>query len=50
MPDIDQIMRWEDGQMDEDEELEFFQGLVKSGAIYQLQGMYGRRAHALGLI
>ena len=50
MPDIDQIIRWENGNMDEDEELTFFEGLVRSGVVYQLQGMYGRRAHALGLI
>ena len=44
------IMAWEDGQMDPDEELAFFEELVKSGLVYQLQGMYGRRAHDLGLI
>lgn len=49
-PDIDQLMRWEDGAMDEAEELDFFKALVASGLVYQLQGMYGRRAHALGLI
>jgi hypothetical protein len=44
------IMAWEDGAMSHDEELEFFQSIVKTGLVYQLQGMYGRRAHALGLI
>ena len=47
---VDKIMAWEDGQMDAEEELEFFQELVKTGLVYQLQGCYGRRAHALGLI
>jgi hypothetical protein len=44
MPNIDQIMRYEDGQMDDDETIEFFQALVDSGAAWSLQGSYGRMA------
>jgi hypothetical protein len=44
---VDDIIKWEDGQMDSDEEAEFFQKLVNSGLAWQLQGMYGRRARQL---
>lgn len=47
MPDIDKIMRYEDGQMDEEEMIEFFQELIDSGLAWQLQGSYGRTAAAL---
>lgn len=47
---LDRILAWEGGEMDSEEELAFFKELVSSGMIHQLQGMYGRRAHALGLI
>ena len=41
------IMAWENGEMTEDEEIEFFQHLVNTGLAWQLQGMYGRRARQL---
>lgn len=44
MPDIDDIMKWEDGSMSPEEEGTFFQGLIDSGLAWKLQGMYGRRA------
>ena len=44
---IDDIMRYEDGQMDEQETIEMFQKLVNSGLAFQLQGSYGRTAVAL---
>jgi len=47
MPDVDQIIRWENGDMEEDEEIKFFQGLVDTGLAWTLQGMYGRRAAQL---
>ena len=50
MPNVDKIMRWEDGDMDDVEEREFFEELVSSGDIFHLQGMYGRRARDLGLL
>lgn len=47
MPDIDDILAWENGEMDREREREFFQGLVTTGAAWKLQGMYGRRAAQL---
>jgi hypothetical protein len=44
---VSKIMAWEDGEMDRDQEIEFFQELVDSGLAWQLQGMYGRRAQQL---
>jgi hypothetical protein len=46
-PSVDDIMRYEDGEMEEDETVVFFQGLVDSGLAWQLQGHYGRTAAAL---
>lgn len=47
MPNIDDILAWENGDMDEEQEVAFFQKLVTSGAAWTLQGMYGRRAKQL---
>jgi hypothetical protein len=47
MPDIDDILAWENGEMDEEQEERFFQSLVDSGLAWSLQGMYGRRAMEL---
>ena len=47
MPDVDKIMKYEEGLMDEDETVEFFQELIDSGMIYHLQGSYGRMAQHL---
>ena len=47
MPDVDKIMKYENGEMDEDETVEFFQDLIDSGMIYHLQGSYGRMAQHL---
>ena len=47
MPNVNDIMDWEDGQMDPEREAEFFQGLIDSGMAWSLQGMYGRRAEQL---
>ena len=44
---IDQINAYENGEMDETEVIEFFTDLIKSGAIYHLQGSYQRTAHDL---
>jgi hypothetical protein len=43
----DDIMRYEDGSMDETEAVAFFSRLIKSGMIPHLQGSYGRGAEAL---
>jgi rubrerythrin len=44
---VNQIMKYEDGGMDQDEIVEFFQGLIDSGTIHHLQGSYGRVAEQL---
>ena len=46
-PDVNDIMKYEDGQMDEEEMVTFFQKLVDSGLAWKLQGHYGRTAAAL---
>jgi hypothetical protein len=44
---IDNIMRFEGGEMTEEEMVEFFQAGIDSGAVWNLQGYYGRTALAL---
>lgn len=44
---VDKIMRYEGGEMDQDEMVEFFQELIDSGLCWQLQGHYGRTAASL---
>ena len=38
------IIKYEDGEMDIGETVEFFQHLVDSGVAWELQGHYGRTA------
>lgn len=47
MPDVNKIIDFEQGLLDQDESLELFSGLVKSGLVWQLQGSYGRTAQNL---
>lgn len=47
MDQIDKIIEWENGELDEDGTIELFQSLVNSGLAWQLQGCYGRQAMAL---
>lgn len=47
MPDINDIIAWEQGDMNEHDEIVFFQKLVDTGLAWTLQGMYGRRAKQL---
>jgi len=47
MPDVGKIIAYENGEMDDDEIIEFFQDLVDSGVVWQLQGSYGRMAARL---
>lgn len=47
---VDGIMRWEEGEMGPAEELDFFRHLRDTGLLFRLQGVYGHRAHALGMI
>jgi hypothetical protein len=44
---VDKIIRYETGQMDEAETIQFFQELINSGMAWSLQGHYGRVASAL---
>ena len=44
---LDQMMAWENGELDEDETVTLFQCLINSGLAWQLQGCYGRQAARL---
>ena len=44
---VNGIVRYEDGQMDIGETVEFFQHLVNTGMAWTLQGHYGRTAASL---
>jgi len=44
---LNQIVRYEGGEMEEDEVVEFFQGLIDSGLAWRLQGDYGRMAASM---
>lgn len=48
--DLDAMIAWEQGELDEEETTALFQRLVESGLIWQLQGCYGREAERQGLI
>jgi len=45
LPDVDAIIRYEQGEMGEEETVEFFQSLIDSGMAWKLQGHYGRTAN-----
>ena len=47
MPNITDIIDFESGEMDEEAVPEFFQGMINSGIVWQLQGAYGRTAMSL---
>ena len=47
MPNINDITDFENGEMDEEQVAEFFQGMINSGVVWQLQGFYGRTAVTL---
>lgn len=47
MPDVDKIIAFEQGELDSNEVLDLFAGLIASGLVWQLQGTYGRTAHDL---
>lgn len=44
---VDDINRYESGEMSEQETIDFFQKLVNSGLAWRLQGNYGRVARSL---
>jgi len=47
MDQVDKIIAYEQGDLDEDATIELFQELVNSGLAWQLQGSYGRTAQSL---
>jgi hypothetical protein len=47
MPDLVEMIAWENGELNQDQEAELFQQLVDTGMAWRLQGMYGRHASAL---
>ena len=44
---LDQILAFEQGEMEMDETVEFFQQLIDTGFAWELQGHYGRTARDL---
>jgi hypothetical protein len=44
---VDKIIAYEDGNLDEQDTIAFFQELINSGLVWQLQGRYGRTAASL---
>lgn len=47
MNQIDKIIAYEQGDLDDEGTIELFQELVNSGLAWELQGHYGRTAKAL---
>ena len=47
MDQIDKIIAYENGELDDEKTIELFQELVDSGLAWKLQGHYGRTAMAL---
>jgi hypothetical protein len=47
MTNIDQILAYENGELDPDGVLELFAELIKSGMAWTLQGHYGRTAQSM---
>ena len=47
MPNIDQLIAFENGDLDEDQVVEFIQDGIDKGWVWKLQGCYGRLAVAL---
>lgn len=44
---VDKIIAYEAGELEQEEVVELFQGLVNTGLAWSLQGHYGRTAEAL---
>ncbi len=44
---VDALMRYEDGEMTQEETVELFQAMINTGMVWQLQGTYQRTANDL---
>ena len=47
MPDVGKLMDWEERNLSDEETVQLFSDLIKSGAAWTLQGCYGRAAARL---
>lgn len=47
MDQLDKMIAWENGDLDDDDVVELFQELIDNGMAWKLQGAYGRQAMAL---
>lgn len=47
MPNIDTLIAFENGELDQDQLVELFQDGIDKGWVWKLQGFYGRTAAAL---
>ena len=47
MIDVNDIIRYEQGEMSEGEMIQMFQAMIDDGTVWDLQGHYGRQARAL---
>jgi hypothetical protein len=47
MDQLDLMIAFEQGELENDQVLELFSTLIKNGQAWTLQGFYGRTAHAL---
>ena len=45
--EVDELMAYEDGRLDQDQIVDLFQRLVDNGMAWSLQGSYGRMAQQL---
>jgi hypothetical protein len=44
MPDIDTLIAFENGELDQDQVVDFIQDGIDRGWVWRLQGVYGRTA------
>jgi len=47
MTNVNDIIDYENGEMEFDRMVEFFQGMINDGTVWSLQGSYGRTANIL---